>query len=1379
LDSFGSHGSVIYGSIEGARIGRDIIRIGDINGDGLGDILILTSWQKPYVVYGNVKKGNSFELGSPDYSQGFCLQTTQSYHSISAAWTGDIDEDGIDDFMVSMRYFDQQKGVIRVIYGKRNRSEDIDLDNSSDEFIFSVMGAENNDWLGSYIIGIEDSNGNTHNDILTSSATKSYVISGQGKDSSDITMPQGVSITGPILTGYPYNSFSSLGDVNGDNYSDYAIGIYNSLSFKDEIYVLNGSNSSSNIDLNTIDPLITLEKGDRVSDDFKNIGDINGDGINDFSLATLAKTYIIYGKPGGLANLSSSDGFNIYSSNNPNYNTYYVAGGFDVNKDGRSDIIVSFYYPNGNKIAAVIYGNDQQSRSNIDIDHLSVEQGLYITSNNPENGNKVVRNIGDFDGDGFKDVSISGIYTDYNQVENVGAVYLITDIFGSSTNYPTSAPNASPKPTNIPSVVPTEIPTEIPSSAPTLIPSTSGPTTGFPSGAPSSTPSGVPTFTYRPTCPTVEPTEKPSQIPTTKLTPDPSADPSAPPSFVPTVSPTSNPTSIPSFIPSFRPNNSPTSAPTYVPSIFPTQNPTFAPTDISNNPYIDIVMTTSGVYNGTIANENYIMDAEGRVLLNAGGGHDKFTIMPHPNAYYTIANFDNDYELIDLTAFKNIRYMSDLSITSGSIIINLDNEQKIRLLDLNPGEVDDNNFLFYKEKGNENNVDYTFVYSIVGVISAIFLYEVSDRSKKGKWPFQSNKVQPDQLKGNLLEVKGLKGNNPEIIEKYCSACKVITETLELINDEVLNVVVLQLGHPGSDVRDSSFEVLKTVVQKRFDLINDDIISNLKLYENRGFDDAMEFANEIMTEILIRKSIVTDLTDKNIKYINNHLDSIYEAHPRFVRALYDRLDLKDITSNLLGEKITNLEKSFIDKAFQLIQPCDSSDEDGSFDIESQMSDTITNLEKAFIDKAFQLIQPCDSSGEDGSFDIESQMSDTNDDIRSPQGTIVYRMSFVEPYNPLMHSGLLGKIAAEYKKIEYDGKIDSKISDYIDLVQDPEVREQFTDLLNEKGEQSIVDLLFKQFEVPEISSANQQMVVGANDISLQNGQMITYGSKKDGEYSDYRYNTNYLVPGLFAFRGAIESASTIKYIFNEILHLDYFLPESIKNIEFPKFTKTNDFWVILHYASGSLGMHLMKVSNIELIDIAMPMISTGTYAVHLSANDYMMNQRQLYIQEVGETSINNPIDFFNQCGSVMISKMVLDYTSITANPMLQGPVLTMAVQGASIGVVAEGLQCYNAHQEPVELTYIEASIPFIASAVVFSLAISSASLKYDTPLSTVNTFSNLLLIAGKVSITHGMSSLAIPMLRDVISNVKETMDSGIECTTQTIGSIYDYFSEDSDL
>jgi methionine-rich copper-binding protein CopC len=296
--------------------GRAASNAGDMNGDGLNDLLV-TGDNNAFVIYGNAS-GGTIDLVSNNIasSQGYKITPNTAIDlGGSASGAGDFNGDGLADVIVSAT------DRAYVIYGKSNAA------------------------------AVAISSGN-------------------------IDPGNGFKISGVASFG---RAVSSAGDVNGDGLADVMISS-RSEGAGGTVYVLYGNTSATGLDLDVSGGTIAAGRGFKITSAFttdnlgsnytsiSSAGDVNGDGLADMIIsgedsttASNRSTYIVYGNASGAniaidsnGNIAASLGFKIKGAVG-----YSVANGGDINGDGLTDLLVSATEASSTYSYNVILGGTQ------------------------------------------------------------------------------------------------------------------------------------------------------------------------------------------------------------------------------------------------------------------------------------------------------------------------------------------------------------------------------------------------------------------------------------------------------------------------------------------------------------------------------------------------------------------------------------------------------------------------------------------------------------------------------------------------------------------------------------------------------------------------------------------------------------------------------------------------------------------------------------------------------------------------------------------------------------------------------------------------------------------------------------------------------------
>ena len=231
------------------------------------------------------------------------------------AGAGDVNNDGYQDFLVTAI-----GGVGRayLILGKSSGwARDVLLSEAGGSLAGgSFLGESSNDKAGSSAVGVGDVNGDGIDDFVIGAWNNSengarsgevYVIFGErGKTSwgTDVSLAGTVTNTIPSFRGSDGDSagtdVAAAGDVNNDGFADFLIGAPQANSSAGKVYLVFGSNSgwASDTDLSSVAIAFTGATGDIAGQSVSGVGDVNGDGYDDFVVGASGNNlaYLVLGK---------------------------------------------------------------------------------------------------------------------------------------------------------------------------------------------------------------------------------------------------------------------------------------------------------------------------------------------------------------------------------------------------------------------------------------------------------------------------------------------------------------------------------------------------------------------------------------------------------------------------------------------------------------------------------------------------------------------------------------------------------------------------------------------------------------------------------------------------------------------------------------------------------------------------------------------------------------------------------------------------------------------------------------------------------------------------------------------------------------------------
>jgi hypothetical protein len=321
----GMNGFTLDGQAYGDFSGRTLSAAGDVNGDGIDDLIIGSSGAdidglntgRSHVVFGSDQGfPSNLDLSTLDGSNGFVLNGelagTQFGWPVSGA--GDINDDGFDDLAIGAFFADfngDASGRAYIVFG-------------TDEVIATPL------------------------DVSTLDGSNGFVVDGETMD----------DVLG--------RSLASAGDVNNDGIDDLFIGARGALAGVTRPgrgYVIFGSTAGfpSAFDLSTLDGsngfvVNGRDPFERSGESVDGGGDVNGDGIADLIIgATFAdpngansgRAHVVFGSDAGfpveidLAELNGGNGFALNGGEEGDQAGRAVSFVGDVNGDGVGDLLIS------------------------------------------------------------------------------------------------------------------------------------------------------------------------------------------------------------------------------------------------------------------------------------------------------------------------------------------------------------------------------------------------------------------------------------------------------------------------------------------------------------------------------------------------------------------------------------------------------------------------------------------------------------------------------------------------------------------------------------------------------------------------------------------------------------------------------------------------------------------------------------------------------------------------------------------------------------------------------------------------------------------------------------------------------------------------------
>ncbi len=373
--------------------------------------------------------GCEFSLGSADAILTGEVEHDSAGYSVSGA--GDVDGDGIDDILLGANGVDtanSEAGAAYLVLGS------ITGVLSLAEAGAKLLGEETYDRAGLSVSGAGDVNADGYADLLVGSDLHddngtAYLV--LGPVSGESSLSGYFSLSGTYADDHAGWAVSGAADVNADGFDDVLVGAFGNDSGGVDAgaaYVVLGPISHSMSLENADASIVGEESGDRLGFTLSDAGDLDGDGFHDIILgayqhdSSSGAAYVFRGPVSGYRDASSADATMLGETPYDDAG-YSVSGAGDVNGDGLDDVLVGATGVStsvqGAGAAYLVLGPATASEFS-----LAYAQARILGENQYEPAGFSVSGAGDVDGDELDDVLL-GLPDSSLAGRESGAAYLV------------------------------------------------------------------------------------------------------------------------------------------------------------------------------------------------------------------------------------------------------------------------------------------------------------------------------------------------------------------------------------------------------------------------------------------------------------------------------------------------------------------------------------------------------------------------------------------------------------------------------------------------------------------------------------------------------------------------------------------------------------------------------------------------------------------------------------------------------------------------------------------------------------------------------------------------------------------------------------------